>query len=68
LHCFCLPMDKSDEETKLFFVMDQERQGLRFPFVAAAEIAPESSPSASYQSECQGTEPAWVLRGHTCAI
>ena len=27
--------------------MDQERQGLRFPFVAAAEIAPESSPSAS---------------------
>jgi hypothetical protein len=27
--------------------MDQERQGLRFPFVAAAEIAPESSPCAS---------------------
>jgi hypothetical protein len=27
--------------------MDQERQGLRFPFIAAAEIAPEGSPSAS---------------------
>jgi hypothetical protein len=27
--------------------MDQERQGLRFPIVAAAEIALESSPSAS---------------------
>lgn len=27
--------------------MDQERQGLRFPFVAAAKIALESSPSAS---------------------
>ena len=27
--------------------MDQERRGLRFSFIAAAEIAPESSPSAS---------------------
>ena len=27
--------------------MEQTRQALRFPFVAAAEIAPESSPSAS---------------------
>lgn len=27
--------------------MDQERRGFRFPFIAAAEIAPESSPSAS---------------------
>jgi hypothetical protein len=27
--------------------MDQQRSTLRFPFVAAAEIAPESSPSAS---------------------
>ena len=27
--------------------MEQTRQGLRFRFVAAAEIAPESSPSAS---------------------
>jgi len=34
-------------EIKLYSVMDQERQGLRFPFVAAAEISPESSPSAS---------------------
>jgi hypothetical protein len=27
--------------------MDQQRSTLRFPFVAAAEIAPESSPSAN---------------------
>jgi PilZ domain len=30
--------------------MDQERRGLRFAFVAAAEIAPESSPNATIRA------------------
>jgi hypothetical protein len=46
--------------------MDQQRSTLRFPFVAAAEIAPESSPSASITSnvkelslhECYADSPA----------
>jgi hypothetical protein len=42
--------------------MDQERRGLRFPFIAAAEIAPESSPSASITASIK------ELSLHGCSV
>src|ERR1700730_5260142 len=42
--------------------MDKERRGLRFPFIAAAEIAPESSPSATITASVK------ALSLHGCAV
>jgi hypothetical protein len=42
--------------------MGQERRGLRFPFIAAAEIAPEGSPSASITASIK------ELSLHGCSV
>jgi PilZ domain-containing protein len=42
--------------------MDQERRGLRFPFIAAAEIAPEGSPGASITASIKELSP------HGCSV